>query len=920
MAFANPPVPAPTPVVGAAGTSFRYRFANADYDESQAVLRVDSQAVAVEPKPLQLLAELLRHVNEVVTRDELHELIWERRVPIDNVLPNAVNKLRKALGEAAAAHIVSLPRVGYRLLGPVERTVVGRLGAQALVLTEGEAVQGRPGFGLVRALGAGGRGNVWLARHAKLDVQRVFKFAADADGLRSLKREFSLYRLLKAELGERADYAHVLGADFSDAPYHLECTYGGPDLLAWAEAGHLQGMARERRVELMVRIAQAVAAAHSVGVLHKDLKPANVLMGGGPGAWQPQLTDFGSGHAIDPERLRQLGLTAMGLTVTQGVGTDTTLGTAMYLAPEVRAGQASTAQSDLYALGLMLYQLLAGDLRKPMSTGWQRDIDDVLLCEDIAAATEGQPKARLGSVSELVERLANVEDRRAKRRVAQEDAQRAMAAAADVEKRRTRWPWLVGLMVSLLFGIVASTWFFVSADRERLIAQQESRRAEAVTNFLHREVLEALDALTANVQKPLQMSEVLRRASNNATIHFEGQPLAEAQLRRKLAETYLRTASLAEARVELNKANELFARSAAPNNVEWLTLRLVGVRLDVWQSRFEPALAALQDVERRAGAALLASRGELAYAGARARFEYLMSGKHHREALPLAKRLLPLADSLGSADSTIRLDARQRLMEVHYLLGQKDEFQALVTEVAGPPFNAKARESGIVARLAAVQAEESHSAGDFVTPEKPLLEAKALLLKDNVPNQFSLAFMELHLGATYYGRGELARALECHQRSIGLFETSMGAQHGYTKIAELNVANVLLVIGRASEALPLFEGVERWFLTVSTHGTHPVARFGLAAALIDLGRATEAQKVLAAIAEKDLQRVQPDMAWGARLQAESGRAAMLLGDRTEGRRLVKAGIEGMVAVATPEWEMARYHRWLAAAPLARTGR
>ena len=276
MTSVTPPASATVPGAAPLGTSFRHRFANADYDESQSVLRVDGQAVAVEPRPLQLLAELLRHVNEVVTRDELHELIWQRRVPIDNVLPNAVNKLRKALGEAAAAHIVSLPRVGYRLLGPVERTVVGRPDAQALALAAGQAVQGRPGFVLLRPLGAGGRGNVWLARHAKLATDRVFKFAADADGLRSLKREFSLYRLLKAELGERADLAQVLDANFSEEPYHLECAYSGPDLLAWAEAGHLQDMPRAQRVDLMCQIAQAVAAAHSVGVLHKDLKPANI--------------------------------------------------------------------------------------------------------------------------------------------------------------------------------------------------------------------------------------------------------------------------------------------------------------------------------------------------------------------------------------------------------------------------------------------------------------------------------------------------------------------------------------------------------------------------------------------------------------------------------------------------------------------
>jgi eukaryotic-like serine/threonine-protein kinase len=98
-----------------------HRFENIEFDEVQGQLKVAGQVVALEPKPLLVLGELLRRVNEVVTKEELIDNVWDGRITVDHVLPNAISKLRSALGEAGAARIVTLPRVGYRLQGPVRR-------------------------------------------------------------------------------------------------------------------------------------------------------------------------------------------------------------------------------------------------------------------------------------------------------------------------------------------------------------------------------------------------------------------------------------------------------------------------------------------------------------------------------------------------------------------------------------------------------------------------------------------------------------------------------------------------------------------------------------------------------------------------------------------------------------------------------
>ena len=84
----------------------------------------------------------------------------------------------------------------------------------------------------------------------------------------------------------------------------------------------------------------------------------------------------------------------------------------MYLAPEVLAGQSPSAAADVYALGVMLYQLMVGDFRKPLAPGWEAEIKDPLLREDIADAACGDPAKRLNSAADLVERLLTLDERR----------------------------------------------------------------------------------------------------------------------------------------------------------------------------------------------------------------------------------------------------------------------------------------------------------------------------------------------------------------------------------------------------------------------------------------------------------------------------------------------------------------------------
>ncbi|QND79228.1 winged helix-turn-helix domain-containing protein [Pseudoxanthomonas mexicana] len=300
---------------------YRWRFGTVEFDEARHELRVAGLAVDIEHKPLQVLSVLLRHVGEVVTKEELFDQVWTGRITVDHVLATAVGKLRKALDAAGEDRITTVPRVGYRLEGPVERVAQGQRREAALTFTPGQPVPGREQFLLERPLGRTLGSEVWLARQPRTRDSRVFKFSVGGERLGAIKREATLMRVLRDTLGERDDFVRVLDWNFENEPFFLECEYGGQALPEWAEErGALQGWSRGRKLAFFLRIAAAVDAAHGVGVLHKDIKPANVLVRTrGDDAFQPCLTDFGNSRLLQPERLAELGITGMGMTVTTAI-------------------------------------------------------------------------------------------------------------------------------------------------------------------------------------------------------------------------------------------------------------------------------------------------------------------------------------------------------------------------------------------------------------------------------------------------------------------------------------------------------------------------------------------------------------------------------------------------------------------------
>jgi serine/threonine protein kinase len=201
---------------------------------------------------------------------------------------------------------------------------------------------------LQRKLGQGGFGETWLAEHANTHERRVFKFCSDVGKLKAFQREITLFRFMRETLGGRDDIAAVLDWQLDEPPYFIESEFGlTENLVEWLRGeGGAQAVPLDDRIDVVRRIAVALTAAHSVGVLHKDVKPANVLVGRTlEGLLRVRLCDFGISVVTDEARLRDAGVTGTGITLGYGEARTPDSGTRLYMAPELIEGKPPTTSA-----------------------------------------------------------------------------------------------------------------------------------------------------------------------------------------------------------------------------------------------------------------------------------------------------------------------------------------------------------------------------------------------------------------------------------------------------------------------------------------------------------------------------------------------------------------------------------------------
>ncbi|MGH7178615.1 MAG: protein kinase domain-containing protein, partial [Tepidisphaeraceae bacterium] len=424
-------------------------------------------------------------------------------------------------------------------------------------------------------IGEGGMGTVYRARQLepieRTVALKVVKLGMDT---RQVIARFESERQTLALL-EHANVARVLDAGATEAgrPYFVMEYVQGQPITAFADAAQ---MTLRQRLELFIQACDGVQHAHQKAIIHRDLKPSNILVTYQDGKPLVKVIDFGVAKAIQQGDAERTLFTEAGQLV----------GTPEYMSPEQAepTTAATDTRADVYSLGIVLYELLAGAL--PFEPASLRSAGYAEIQRIIRDVEPPRPSTRLTSLGDRAAEIAQLrrapleelhkqlrrelewiplkairKDREQRYATASELAQdiqnyladrplRAGPESAAYRARKFLRRNKIGVAASaamvllLIGGIAATTWQAIRATRaehsQRIAlkkAEDANANTQAVNKFLTDDLLaSASPGVTRG--KEMTVREALDRAADAVTERFGDRPLTEASIRSVLAGTY----------------------------------------------------------------------------------------------------------------------------------------------------------------------------------------------------------------------------------------------------------------------------------------------------------------------------------------------------------------------------------------------
>ena len=500
------------------------RFEDFEVDFQDGELRKQGLGIKLQERALQVLGMLAEYPGLMVTREELKEKLWSASAPVDfeECVDQAINEVREALGDSPdrPRFIEVVDGRRYRFTVPVEWADAGT--TQTI---------GR--FRLEEKIGEGGMGVVYRARDERLDRDVALKVLpsgtlADEEARKRFRREaLALSQLNHPNIATVYDFDTDQGVDFLVMEY-----IPGVTLDEKVAAGPL---AEQEISRLGTQLAQGLAAAHEVGVVHRDLKPGNLRI---TPDGRVKILDFGLAELLRPGELdMEVRVTA---TLSQA---QAAMGTLPYMSPEQLQEDNVDLRSDIYAAGAVLYEIATGQ-RPFVEARGVRLIEAILhqpprppttlnprvspqLERIILKALDKDPKRRYPSAKELsadLERLGGL----------------ALAPEGFAHRPVRHWFTLLVLVLAATALVAAIVVFNVSrlGDRLRGNANPASIRSLAVLPLENlsgdREQEYFVDGMTDELITDLARIGSLRVISRTSVMQYKGTNKPLPQIAREL--------------------------------------------------------------------------------------------------------------------------------------------------------------------------------------------------------------------------------------------------------------------------------------------------------------------------------------------------------------------------------------------------